>query len=307
MSRARPSSVAPSRGTVSIVLPAPQDGDALGDLEDLVQLVGDEDDRLSLGLERLDDLEELARLLRREDCGRLVEDEDLGAAVERLQDLDPLLHADADRLDAGVGPDREAEPLGELADALLRLALVDERALRRLSGEDDVLRHGHHRDEHEVLVHHADPRVDRLARRVDAQRFAVQPKLALVRVVEPVEDVHQRGLAGAVLSEKCVHFALAQVEVDPVVRHHSREALGDPLELEKRRFRHGRGKCKGRDEPAPYGNVPSSPCPGCRAPRPGSSACTPRRCRGRPAGLPSSPCRARRRPRRGRTSSLRHL
>ena len=72
-----------------------------------------------LGLERLDDLEELARLLRREDCGRLVEDEDLGAAVERLQDLDPLLHADADRLDAGVRAHREAEPLGELADALL--------------------------------------------------------------------------------------------------------------------------------------------------------------------------------------------
>ena len=39
------------------------------------------------------------RLLRRQHGGRLVEDQDLGAAVERLQDLDPLLLADADVLD----------------------------------------------------------------------------------------------------------------------------------------------------------------------------------------------------------------
>ena len=41
------------------------------------------------------DREELLRLLRREHGGRLVEDEDVGAAVERLQDLDALLLADA--------------------------------------------------------------------------------------------------------------------------------------------------------------------------------------------------------------------
>ena len=41
------SSVAPSRGTVSIRLAAAEDGDPVGDLEHLVQLVADEDDRLS--------------------------------------------------------------------------------------------------------------------------------------------------------------------------------------------------------------------------------------------------------------------
>ena len=30
--------------------------------------------------------------------------------------------------------------------------------MRRLLGEDDVLGNRHHRDQHEVLVHHADPR-----------------------------------------------------------------------------------------------------------------------------------------------------
>ena len=117
--RARPSGVAPSRGTVSICLALAEDGDPVRDLEHLVQLVADEDDRLPVGLERADDREELARLLRREDGRRLVEDQDLGAAVERLQDLGALLHPDADRRDARFGPHREAELRRELADALL--------------------------------------------------------------------------------------------------------------------------------------------------------------------------------------------
>ena len=49
-------------------------------------------------------------------------------------------------------------------------------------------------------------------------RLAVQEDLALVGPVEPVEDVHQRRLAGAVLAEQRVHLAAPQVEVDVVVR-----------------------------------------------------------------------------------------
>ena len=58
-------------------LAAPDDGDPVGDLEDLVQLVADEDDRRAeLPGELPEDGEDLARLLRSEHGGRLVEDED---------------------------------------------------------------------------------------------------------------------------------------------------------------------------------------------------------------------------------------
>ena len=89
--------------------PAPQHGDAVGDLEHLVQLVADEDDRHALALEALEDPEQLGRLLRREHGRRLVEDEDVRAPVERLQDLDALLLADGDVLDLRVGVDPEPE------------------------------------------------------------------------------------------------------------------------------------------------------------------------------------------------------
>ena len=96
------------------LLAAPEHGDPVGDLGHLVQLVADEDDRLALVGQALDDREQLLRLLRRQHGGRLVEDEDVGAAVERLQDLDPLLLADRDVLDVGAWVDGEPEPRRDL-------------------------------------------------------------------------------------------------------------------------------------------------------------------------------------------------
>ena len=133
------------------------------------------------------------------------------------------------------GSTREAEALRQLAHALLGRVAVEQRALARLGGEHDVLGHRHDRDQHEVLVHHADPHADRLARRADVHRLAAEEDLALVGLVEPVEDVHERGLPRAVLPEQGVHLTATQVEVDAVVRDERAEALGDALQLEGER------------------------------------------------------------------------
>ena len=76
------------------------------------------------------------------------------------------------------------------------------------------------------------PRVDRVLRRGERDLLAVEQDLARVRVVQPVEDVHQRRLAGAVLAEQRVHLALAELEVDVVVGEHPGELLRDSAELE---------------------------------------------------------------------------
>ena len=107
--------------------------------------------------------------------------------------------------------------------------------------QHDVLGHGHDRDEHEVLVHHPDPELDRVLRRGDRHGLAVQKDLARVGGVQPVEDAHQRGLAGSVLAQQGMHFAATQVEVDVVVREHPGKLLGDPSELEDGRLVHARG------------------------------------------------------------------
>ena len=189
-------------------LAAPDHGDPVRDRADLAQLVGDEDDRLPGLLELAHDLHQLVGLLRRQDRGRLVEDEDLGVAGERLDDLDPLLDADGQVLDQRVGVDVEAEPLGDLADPLAGGVEV-ERAGEPggLVAEHDVLGDGEDRDEHEVLVDHADAGGDRVAGAGEVLHHVVEDDLALVGRVEAVEDVHQRGLAGAVLAEQRVDLA----------------------------------------------------------------------------------------------------
>ena len=63
-------------------------------------------------------------------------------------------------------------------------------------------------------------------------RCAVHDDLALVRGGQPVEDVHQRRLAGAVLAEERVHLAALQVEPDVVGRDDAGVPLRDPAQLQ---------------------------------------------------------------------------
>jgi branched-subunit amino acid transport protein len=65
----------------------------VGDVHDLLQLVGDQDDGLALFLEQAQDFEQRGRFLGRQHGGRLVQDQDVGAAVDLLEDFDALLGA----------------------------------------------------------------------------------------------------------------------------------------------------------------------------------------------------------------------
>src|SRR5262249_44377121 len=91
---------------------------------------------------------------------------------------------------------------------------------------------GEHRYEHEVLVHHADAGRDRVARAPEAPRMAVDQDLARVGLQQPVEHVHQGGLARAVLAEQGVDLAGLDDQIDLVVGDQIAEALRDAAQLE---------------------------------------------------------------------------
>ena len=208
---------------------AADDGDLVGDRQHLAELVRDEDDGQALGLEPAQVLEERVDLLRDQDRGRLVEDEDAGAAVEDLEDLHPLAVGDAEVLDEGVGPHAEAVRVGDLLD-LLPGPAAD--AVQLLAAEHDVLQDGEVVGEHEVLVHHADAAGDGVAGVAEGDLLAVDGDGALVRLLHAVEDLHQGGLAGAVLADEGVDGAAADGDVDVVVGDDAGEALGDAVQFD---------------------------------------------------------------------------
>ena len=83
-----------------------------------------------------------------------------------------------------------------------------------------------------MLVHHADAGIERGARVARRQRLAEGLDRALVGDIVAEQDVHQRGLAGAVLAEQRDDLAARELEGDRVVGDKRPEALGDAGEAE---------------------------------------------------------------------------
>ncbi len=103
----------------------------------------DEDDAVTGRRQATKHGEDLTCLLRRQYRRGLVEDQDPRLAIERFEDLDALLPAHGQRLDASVRIDVEAELVTQCPDPLTSLLPVEEDAVRhRLFAEQDVVRDG---------------------------------------------------------------------------------------------------------------------------------------------------------------------
>ena len=212
---------------VADVLSLAQHRHPVGDLQHLVELVGDDDEGLSVGLHVPHDLEEPVRLLGGQHGGGLVQDQDLGAPVEDLDDLHRLLLGDGHLVDLLIQIDLKTVFFADLGDPLAGRLQI--HAARLLQAQDDVLRGGKDVHQLEVLVDHADPQVIGVLGGGDRDRPVVDVDLARVRVIDPGEHVHQGGLAAAVLPQQGQDLALVELQVDVVVGHHGAEALGDVL------------------------------------------------------------------------------
>ena len=210
----------------------PEDRDLVAERERLVQLVRDEDDRLALLLQPGQHLRQLGDALRRQHRRRLVEDQHARAAPERLDDLHLLLVAEREvgRLRAGV--DLDAQLARQLGEALSRGRPVEAQAVA--VAEHQVLEHGECGDQRRVLVHSADPELERPPRRRDGRLDPLDADPAGVGAEQAGQNADQRRLAGAVLAEQAVHLAGAEGQVDVVVREHSGERLRDPDQLDDR-------------------------------------------------------------------------
>ena len=103
---------------------------------------------------------------------------------------------------------------------------------RPSGGQRDVLGDGQRRHGSEMLVDHANPEATGLARRGNEAGRCVHPDLTCVGPYQPVRDVHERGLPGAVLSQESLHLTGREYEIGSAESLNGAESFVDADELE---------------------------------------------------------------------------
>ena len=133
--------------------------------------------------------------------------------------------------------DVEVERLQEL----LRLDVERAEAGEQLFvAELDVLRRRHGRHQAGFLVDHADAGGERVARRLEIDRLAVDAVGAGGEPDRAGDRLAERRFAGAVLADQRVHLAGVEVEIDPLDGMHAAidlAAVGDAEHRLARRLR----------------------------------------------------------------------
>ena len=188
--------------------------------------MGDQDHRLALIPQPRQNPEQMIRLLGRQHPRRLVQDQDIGTAVQRLQNLDPLLMAHRQILDHRIGVNVQiklgAQRLQFLAGP--RQAGGQHRAI--LGPQNDVLQHGKVLHQLEMLENHPDAGAYGALAVGDGRQPAAHEYLTGIGLVKPVQDRHQRRLARTVFADDAVNGATRHPNVDVLIGLHRAKCLG---------------------------------------------------------------------------------
>src|ERR1700722_9592371 len=216
------------RVTMRDHLATAQYGRRVAERHDLVQFVGDVEDRAAARRQFSQGLEPLLDLLRCHDRGRLVHDQEPRIEQESAHDLDALALADAQRRDDSAGIELELVGFEHPIEFGQKFA----RREARVEAERDVFEHRHRLEQREVLEHHADAKAASCTRIGDPGGRPVEDDLALVGREDAVDHLDQGRFSRAVLAEQGVNLARPHAQVDVVIRADTRKGLADADELQ---------------------------------------------------------------------------
>jgi hypothetical protein len=189
----------------------PQYGDLVGDPFHLGQPVADVADGDAVAGEPPDEIEDPFGVVRWQDRSRLVEDHGNGVAGQHLGHLDELSLGDRQPADRPVHAQRRrSDAFEERVDTGTMRPSIDEQPAARLDGQHHVVRDGEIVHERQLLIDDPDPRGERVARRGENLRGAVQLDVPLVRREAAAENRGERRLPGAVLADDRVYLSGAE-------------------------------------------------------------------------------------------------
>ena len=205
--------------------------DAVGELERLFLIVGDEDaGDVDLVVQPPQPSAQFLAHLGVERAEGLVEQQHLRLDRERARQGDALALAAGELRGIAVGEAVELHELQQLVHARADLGFGRPLAPRlHAQPEGDVLEHRHVAEQRVMLEDETDLA---LAHADGARVLAVEQHLAGVRRLQPGDDAQQRGLARARQTQQRDQLAGLDVQVDIVERNEVAEPLADVFELD---------------------------------------------------------------------------
>ena len=208
--------------------PAPDDRAVVGYQLDFVQLVGNDDDRLALGGEIVDNGDQLFDLAGGQYRGGFIQDQNLGPAIECFENLDPLLAAHRNVLNQGLRIDGKPVTLGNLGHLSFGFGYIEKaQPLGGLAPQHNVLGHGKRFYQLKMLVNHADTVTDSHVGIADHNLLAVDADNPFGRPVKAVETIHQGCLTRPIFAQQRMHLAPVNGQADAVIGGEIAELLDD--------------------------------------------------------------------------------
>src|SRR5215470_814492 len=216
-----------------------EDGDALGEAEDEVHVVLDDQDGDARG-QLLETLEDAMGLERRHPGRRLVEEQHGGPEPERDGDLHEPLLAVGQIQDAPTGVVRQLERREQLerlgTDARVGAGRTPQSpadAVALGDSERDVVEHAHVAEERVDLERAAEPAPDARGLRQPRDVLAAEKDVTGGGREPSGDHVHERRLAGAVGADERVTDAGLEPEIHAVGHGEGAEALAETAGLER--------------------------------------------------------------------------
>ena len=84
-----------------------------------------------------------------------------------------------------------------------------------------------------MLLHHANPELDRNSRAIDVDKLITEENFPFVRLRESVKNLHQRRFASAVFPDNRVNLSILQGEVYLIVRRDLSKPFGDVVHVDE--------------------------------------------------------------------------
>ena len=210
------------------------DGYLIGYIRNFVELVGNDDHGHSLLLEAQHQIQKSPGVFLIQGRRRLVQNQQLRVLCECFRNLDQLLFAGSDFFNQNPGILRKADHLQIFVRLRVGFIPVDSGFLSSFIAEIHILADRHLRNQRQFLMNDNDSAALGVFNRIETADLAVVDNISLIGSVriDAAQNIHQRGLSGAVLAYEGMDLAFLNLKIDVVESFYARKGLCNALHLQ---------------------------------------------------------------------------